>query len=46
MSKFLYSGTRKIIQYFQKSNLVLKLTYASVSSVGETGQKKAFSLMG
>ena len=41
--EFLCSGTRKIIQYFQKSKLVLKMTYdghTGVSSVGQTGQKK------
>ena len=30
---FLYSGTRKIIQYFQKTKLVLKLTYDEHASV-------------
>ena len=48
-SEFSYGGTRKIFQNFQKSKLILKLTYdehASVSSVGQTGQKKVFGLMG
>ena len=42
-SEFLCSGTRKIIQYFQKSHLVLKLTYdghANVSSVGKQDKRK------
>ena len=52
---FLYSGTGKIIQYFQKSKLVLKLTndeHASVFVVvvvvvvGKTEQKKVFGFNG
>ena len=42
-SEFLCSGTRKIIQYFQKGKFVLKMTYdrqAGVSSVGQIGQRK------
>ena len=42
-SEFLCSGTRKIIGYFQKSKLVLKLTYdghASVSAVGKQDKRK------
>ena len=42
-SEFLCCGTRKIIQYFQKSHLLLKLTYdghASVSSVAKQDKRK------
>ena len=42
-SEFSCSGARKIIQYFQKSHLVLKMTYdghASVSSVNKEDKRK------
>ena len=40
VSEFLCSGTRKIIQYFQKSKLVPKMTYDGQAGVFSVGTKE------